>query len=223
MWLATGVVDTRRDGANDVLLTLRQPSVALFVPVSFTALMGSTVVASVHGIVVAPSVGVGLSAVVSVAIFGFVLSMYRLVWISGDRIVAQGVFGREVVDVSRAAIGVRRESGRSPNYEVYATDGDRRAVLATTFTETGADWAARRLARALGLDDDTGGHASTRGAARKIVSDVREGQRQADAAAKAFAAENARKYRTSSIVVVMIALVMVTVYVGVMMYLQAHH
>lgn len=137
-----------------MLVALRQPSVAVFVPVSFTALFGFGLVTSARVALATPSWGAGFGFVVAAAIFSFVLSMFRVVWLSGDRIVSRGLFHRRELDPSTTAIGVRREGGRSANHEVYATDGKARFPIASCFTERGANRVAARLAWALGLDDD---------------------------------------------------------------------
>ncbi len=199
-----------------MLLTSRAVGVAVFVPVSFSALTGAMAGAAIHAFFERPSAGAAFSTLLGLAFFGFVLSMYRLVWLAGDRIVARGLFHRRQLDAATAAVGVRREGGRSQNHEVYATDGASRVAIASCFTHWGAERAARRIGQALGLDDDAGGLERTRAAARSAVLAARERQRQEDESVRAVVAEYRRKYRFSSYAVVGLVIAIVVTYVAVM-------
>lgn len=137
-----------------MLLTLRRPAIAVFVPVSFCALGAGMVAASVERLREEPSLGAGIGALVSAAIAAFVLGMVRVAWIRDTELVVAGLFGRQRLVLSDAALGAEaKSSGRSIEYEVYGTDGGERVVFFGAWSRWGAERARGRLARTFGLED----------------------------------------------------------------------
>ena len=74
-----------------MLIAVRRPAFALFVPVGFVAIGVGASVGSIVHLVDAPSAGGLFGVLVSLALLAFVLSLVRVMWRAGDALVVRGL------------------------------------------------------------------------------------------------------------------------------------
>jgi hypothetical protein len=141
-----------------MLIAVRRPAFALFVPVGFVAIGVSASVGSIVHVVDAPSAGGVFGVLISLALLAFVLSLVRLMWRSGDALIVRGLFSREELSASDTAFGFTlRTTSRSVEYAIEASDGTHSVECFSVWSHFGARRCVSKLARIAG-DPDSAVH-----------------------------------------------------------------
>ena len=134
-----------------MLIALRRPAFALFVPVSFVAFGALASVACVDRMVATPSFGNLFALLLALVLCGFVLSLVRVMWRSGDTLVVRGLFSRSALVASGTAFGFTlRARSRSQDYPIEASDGTRTVECFSVWSRFGAKRCVAKLARIAG-------------------------------------------------------------------------
>lgn len=134
-----------------MLIAVRRPAFALFVPVAFVAIGGGASAASIAHMVEAPSLGGLFGVLMSLGLLAFVLSLVRVMWRSGDSLLVRGLFTRGELSASDVAFGfTQHNTTRSIEYPIAASDGTRTVECFSVWSRFGAQRCIKKLARIAG-------------------------------------------------------------------------
>lgn len=134
-----------------MLIAVRRPAFALFVPVGFVAIGGGASAASIMRMAQAPSAGGLFGVLVSLGLLAFVLSLVRVMWRAGNVFHVRGLFSRAELSAPDTAFGfTQRTTSRSVEYVIEASDGTRSAECFSVWSRFGAQRCLKKLARVAG-------------------------------------------------------------------------
>ncbi|HMJ11410.1 MAG TPA: hypothetical protein VK524_08375, partial [Polyangiaceae bacterium] len=154
-----------------MLVTSRARRCAFFVPVTLLVFTGTAAALAGRELIRALRAGVGVGALVAVALFAFMLSGVRLLTVRGDSLVARSPFSRRAIDARSCAFGisVRHSARGGATYTVYAASGAQLLELCEQWTERGAQHALTRLREALLRESPDAADETRRHAARASI------------------------------------------------------